>query len=73
MGTDGHIINQQHDGMRVADQQNTSNVASRSLVFEPLNVTHGGNYRCEAKLMLPNSAGFFNTTREYHLDVLSKM
>ena len=59
--------------MSVGDPQITSNAVSRSLVFETLNMTDGGNYTCEAELILPDSTGSFNTTEEYHLDVLSKM
>ena len=58
--------------MSVGEQQTISNTATRSLMFDQLNMTDGGNYSCDAKLILPNGAGPFNTTQNYHLDVLSK-
>ena len=74
VGPDGQIIGSQRDEMSsVGDPQITSNAVSRSLVFETLNMTDGGNYTCEAKLILPDSTGSFNTTGEYHLGVLSKI
>ena len=72
IGTDGHIISQKEERMSVGEQQTISNTTTRSLVFDPLNMTDGGNYSCDAKLILPNAAGSFNTTQNHHLDVLSK-
>ena len=65
---DGH----QEDGVIIEQQWIFSNTTTRSLVFNPLNMTHGGDYKCEAKLILPDSAGSFNTSAQYHLTVLSK-
>ena len=60
----------QIDGVTI-DEQHFSDTMTQSLVFDPLNITHGATYKCEAKLILPDSAGSFNTSLPYHLTVLS--
>ena len=72
IGTDGQIINQQHDDITVNGQSTVSNVVTRSLVFDPLKMAHGGGYVCRATLTLPGSAGVFQNVGEYQLSVLSK-
>ena len=61
----------QIDGVTIEKQHVFSDTTTRSLVFGPLNITHGATYKCEAKLILPDSAGSFNTSLLYHLTVLS--
>ena len=67
---DGQSINQS-DGITIEQQQMFSNTAIRSLLFNPLNMTHGENYKCEAKLLLPSNESF-TTSVQYHMNVLSK-
>ena len=59
-------------GVTIEKQHIFSNTTTRSLIFDPLNLTHGATYKCEAKLILPNSAGSFNSSLLYHLTVISK-
>ena len=59
------------DDVTIEKQHVFSDITTRSLVFDPLNITHGATYKCEAKLILPDSAGSFNTSLPYHLTVLS--
>ena len=73
MGADGQTINQEHGDLFVVEQNIVGNGVTRSLFFDPLNMTHGGNYVCRAKLTLPGSAGVFQAEEEYQLNVLSKM
>ena len=61
----------QIDGVTIEKQHTFFDTTTRSLVFDPLNITHGATYKCEAKLILPDSAGSFNTSLPYHLKVLS--
>ena len=70
---DGEDI-QQLDGVSIGEQQFSTDheTTTRNLVFDPLIMAHGGDYRCEAKLILPDNAGSFNTTLDYHLNVLGK-
>ena len=72
IGTDGQIINEEHDDITVNDQSTVSNVVTRSLVFDPLKMAHGGSYVCRATLTLPGSAVVFQNVGEYQLSVLSK-
>ena len=67
---DGGSVSQ-IDGVTIEKQHVFSDTMTQSLVFDPLNVTHGATYKCEAKLILPDSAGSFNTSLPYHLTVLS--
>ena len=67
---DGGSVSQ-IDGVTIEKQHVFSDTTTRSLVFDPLNITHGATYKCEAKLILPDSAGSFNTSLPYHLTVLS--
>ena len=61
----------QIDGVTIEKQHTFSNNTTRSLVFNPLNLTHGATYKCEAKLILPDSSGSFNTSLPYFLTVFS--
>ena len=61
----------QIDGVTLEKQHTFSNNTTRSLVFDPLNITHGAIYKCKAKLILPDSAGSFNTSLPYLLTVFS--
>ena len=75
VGADGQSVSEV-DGVTIGEQQfyslsNTSNTTTRDLVFDPLVMAHGGDYRCEAKLILPDNAGSFNTTLDYHINVMS--
>ena len=67
---DGGSVSQ-IDGLTIEKQHLFSDTTTRSLVFDPLNITHGATYKCEAKLILPDSAGSFNTSLLHHLNVLS--
>ena len=67
---DGGSVSQ-IDGVTLEKQLVFSYTTTRSLVFDPLNITHGATYKCEAKLILPDSAGSFNTSLPYHFTVLS--
>ena len=69
---DGTSISQV-DGVTIEEQHVFSNTTTRSLIFDSLNLTHGSTYKCEAKLILPDSAGSFNESLLYHLTVLSKL
>ncbi|CAI8023924.1 hypothetical protein GBAR_LOCUS13950 [Geodia barretti] len=71
IGADGQIINEEHDDITVNDQSTVSNDVTRSLVFDPLKMAHGGSYVCRAKLTLPGSAGVFQNVGEYQLSVLN--
>ena len=62
----------EEDGVIVEGQLLFSNTTTRSMVFNPLNVMHSGDYQCETKLILPHNAGSFNTTTYYHLNVLGR-
>ena len=70
---DGEDINQL-DGVTIGEQQFSTDreTSTRDLVFASLVMAHGGDYRCEAKLILPDNAGSFNTTLDYHLNVFGK-
>ena len=61
----------QKDEVTIEKQHTLFDTATRSLVFDPLNITHGATYKCEARLILPNSAGSFNTSLPYLLTVFS--
>ena len=61
------------DGVTVEQQYTSQSSTSLSLIFNPLNMSHGGNYVCKAELMLPDSPQSFHTTELYHLNVLSKL
>ena len=67
---DGGSVSQIYS-VTIEKQHVFSDTTTRSLVFDPLNITHGATYKCEAKLILPDSAGSFNTSLPYHLTVLS--
>ena len=56
----------------VDEEQTDASAVTRTVTFEPLNVTHGGNYTCEAKLKLPDTTESFNSDHLYQLIVLSK-
>ena len=68
---DGQSISEE-DGVTIEQQQTYSDTTTRSLIFYSLEMAHGGDYKCVANLILPNSAGSFNTSVEHHLNVLSK-
>ena len=70
VGPSGESVANQ-DGITIEQQHILHNTITRSLTFHPLNMTHGGNYKCEAKLLLPNTE-VFNSSSLYHLNVLSK-
>ena len=70
MGPSGESLADQ-DGITIEQQHILHNTTTRSLTFHPLNMTHGGNYKCEAKLLLQNTE-VFNSSSLYHLNVLSK-
>ena len=72
VGADGHTIRQEHGDLFVVEQNIVDNDVTRSLFFDPLNMTHGGSYVCRAKLTLPGSDGVFQSVQEYQLIVLSK-
>ena len=67
---DGRSVSQ-IDGVTIEEQRIFLYTTTRSLLFDPLNITHGATYKCEAKLILPDSAGSFNTSLLYPLSVLS--
>lgn len=71
MGADGQYLTT-GDGITIEEQQNSSTDVTRALVFDSLSMAHGGNYTCEATVILPDAAGLFYTTHQYHLNVLSK-
>ena len=60
------------DGVSVNQQYTSESSTSLSLIFNPLDMSHGGNYVCKAKLVVPGSSQSFRTTELYHLNVLSK-
>ena len=70
ISVDGQSMSQ--DGVTIEQQQTYSDTATRSLIFDRLKMAHGGDYKCVANVTLPDSAGSFNTSAEYHLNVLSK-
>ncbi|CAI8020956.1 hypothetical protein GBAR_LOCUS12479 [Geodia barretti] len=72
MGAEGEYLTS-GGAVTIEKQQTFSTAATKDLVFNPLNMTHGGNYSCEAKVVLPDSAGSFNTTHQYHLNVISEV
>ena len=72
MGAEGEYLTS-GGAVTIEKQQTSSTAATKDLVFNPLNMTHGGNYVCEAKVVLPDSAGSFNTTHQYHLNVISEV
>ena len=61
----------QKDEVTIEKQHTLFDTTTRSLIFDPLNITHGATYKCEAKLILPDFAGSFNTSLLYHLTVFS--
>ena len=67
---DGRNVSQ-IDGVTLEKQHVFSDTSTRSLVFDPLKNTHEATYKCEAKLILPDSESF-NTSLLYHLIVLSQ-
>ena len=70
---DGYNNSQQfEDGVAVEQQYTFSSYTTRSLIFDSLNMTHGGNYMCVARLKIPDSTGSFDTTQLFHLNVFSK-
>ena len=71
VGPDGISLSEENN-VTIEKQQNNHSVATRSLTFHPLNMTHRGTYKCRAKVMLPDSSSTFNSTSLYHLNVLSK-
>lgn len=71
VGPDGVSLSEEN-GVTVENQRNNLSEATRSLIFHPLNMTHRGTYKCKAKVILPDSSGTFNSTSQYHLNVLSK-
>ena len=68
---DGQSISEE-DGVTIEQQQTYTDTATRLLIFDSLEMAHGGDYKCEATLILPDSAGSFNTSAEQLLNVLSK-
>ena len=71
MGAEGEYLSPE-DGITIEEQKTSSTAATRALVIDSLSMFHGGNYTCEANVVLPDTVGSFNTTHQYHLDVLSK-
>ena len=71
VSVDGRSISEE-DGVTIEQQQTYSDTATRSLIFDSLEMGHRGDYKCVANLILPDSAGSFNTSAKYHLNVLSK-
>ena len=71
VSVDGQSINEE-DGVTIEQQQTYSDIATRSLIFDSLEMANGGDYKCVANLILPDLAGSFNTSAEHHLNVLSK-
>ena len=68
---DGQSISEE-DEVTIEQQQTYSDTATRSLIFDSMEMGHGGDYKCEANLILSDSAVSFNTSAEHHLNVLSK-
>lgn len=53
-------------------------VTTLDLVFDPLVMAHGGDYMCEARLVLPDcddcdDTVSFTTTLDHHINVMSKL
>ena len=71
VSVDGQSISEE-DEVTIGQQQTYSDTATRSLIFDSLEMAHGGDYKCVASLILPDSAGSFNTSAEHHINVLSK-
>ena len=71
VSVDGQSISEE-DGVTIEPQQSYSDTATRSLIFDSLEMAHGGTYKCVASLLLPDSAVSFNTSAEHHINVLSK-
>ena len=71
IGTNGESLNLQ-EGMKIEQEEIGSNYVSKTLVFDPLRMPHGGDYTCEANVILPNSSGSFNMTIQHHINVLSE-
>ena len=69
---DGQSVSQT-DGVTIEEQRIFPYTTIRSLIFDPLNITHGATYKCQATMILPNSAGSFNTSLLYPLSVLSML
>ena len=67
---DGRNVSQ-IDGVTLEKQYVFSDTSTRSLVFDPLKNTHEATYKCEAKLVLPDSEPI-NTSLLHHLNVLSQ-
>ena len=72
VGPDGVVLNKDN-GVMIERQQNYHSEATRSLTFNPLSLTHGGLYKCEAKLLLPDSSNMHNSTCQHYLTVLGKL
>ena len=71
VSVDGQSISE-GDGVTIEQQQTYSDTATRSLIFDSLEMAHGGNYTCVANLTLPDSARSFNALVHHHINVLSK-
>ena len=69
VGPDGETLNNVDNGILVSDQQTFYDTATRLLIFNSLNLTHGGDYVCNAKLILEET---FNATTLYHINILGK-
>lgn len=70
-GPDGVLLNEEN-GVTIEQQQIGHTKATRSLSFHPLNMTHGGIYKCKATLSLPDTGGAFDSKSQRNLNVLSK-
>lgn len=71
-GPDGVDLNKENDVI-ISQQLNFHSEATRSLTFHPLRMNHGGSYKCEAKLLLPDTSNIFNTTCQHYITVLGKL
>lgn len=67
-----HLPVGQDDEIILADQKTLSSSVTQDMIFDPLNLTHRGDYVCMATIIVPNLEETFNTTRQYHLNVLGK-
>lgn len=73
VGPDGQQIHSERDGITVAVPRNVIPYSlSKSIIFDPLKMKHGGNYTCKAKVVLPGSGGNYQSTSQYQLIVRSK-
>ena len=59
------------ENVTIGQQYIFDDAVTKSLTFSPLTWRHCTEYICEAKLLLPDPAGSFNTSLQYHLNTLS--